>query len=227
MLLNQDFWRGAVYNDSEWTPHNFSVADMEFATGVNPGRVNGAEADLGRFYAKGGKIISYHGRSDQTVTSKLSMEYYSRVHEALDITVDDMHSFYRLFFIPGMRHCSGGLGASAMGQSYPLNVDKLNPRENLLLALVDWVENANGPPFVVGSKYAGDDVAQPAVAQRSKSFIATGTQRVIKHRPDLSTQNIASTRMKADGMALATRLLLGAGGAFYQVILFERMGLSR
>lgn len=146
---------------------------MEFATKVNPGGVNAAEADLGEFHAKGGKILSYHGRSDQTVTSKLTMEYYSRVQEALDITVDDMHSFYRLFFIPGMEHCSGGKGAFSLGQSYPIDEAKLNPRENLLLALVDCVENYNAPPFVVGSKYANDDVAQPVIAQRSKSCIAT------------------------------------------------------
>ncbi|KAJ3531397.1 hypothetical protein NM208_g8891 [Fusarium decemcellulare] len=163
----QDFWRGAVMNDSSWTPHNFTEADMDFAIQVNPGGVNAAEADLGEFYKRGGKIISFHGRNDQTVTSRLSMEYYTRVQGTLNVSVEKMHSFYRLFFIPGMRHCSGGLGAFNIGQSYPLDKTKSNPSENALLALVDWVEHQREPKVLTGTRYAQNDVAQQVIAQRS------------------------------------------------------------
>lgn len=166
---------------------------------MNPGGVNAAEADLSGFHAKGGKILSYHGRNDQMVTSKLSMEYYSRVQGALNLTEEDMHSFDRLFFIPGMQHCSGGSGAYHLGQSYPLDADRLNPRENMLLALVDWVENANAPSSVVGSTYTDDDVAQPVVAQRSKSYIPSC--HYSKYPSDRAiTQHIVTILTKASGM---------------------------
>ncbi|KAF5558884.1 feruloyl esterase B-2 [Fusarium phyllophilum] len=74
----QDFWRGAVYNDSTWTPHNFTVKDMDFAVKLNTGGVNAAEGELQKFYAKGGNIISYHGQADQTITPKLPLSITPR-----------------------------------------------------------------------------------------------------------------------------------------------------
>ncbi|KIL87117.1 hypothetical protein FAVG1_09671 [Fusarium avenaceum] len=149
----QDFWRGAVYNDSTWTPNNFTVKDMDFAVKLNPGGVNAAEADLEKFYAKGGKIISYHGQADETITPKLLAEHYAKIQSNLNVTLDDMHSFYRHFFVPGMYHCGGGPGAVDFGQVYPMDEDRLNPKENVLLALAEWVEGDKEPKTIVGAKY--------------------------------------------------------------------------
>ncbi|RGP77808.1 feruloyl esterase b-2 [Fusarium longipes] len=149
----QDFWRGAVYNDSTWTPHNFTVKDMDFAVKLNPGGVNAADGKLDAFYAKGGKIISYHGQADQTITPKLLAEYYAKVQSNLNATLEDMHSFYRHFFIPGMYHCSGGPGAFDVGQVYPMDEDRFNGKENVLLALTKWVEDGQEPATLVGAKY--------------------------------------------------------------------------
>jgi feruloyl esterase len=44
--------------------------------------------------------------------------------------------FYRLFLIPGMFHCSGGVGCGA--------VDWLAP-------VVDWVENGTPPEKLIGA----------------------------------------------------------------------------
>ncbi|KAJ7052341.1 Tannase/feruloyl esterase [Mycena amicta] len=69
-------------------------------------------------------------------------------------TLDD---FYRLFLIPGMGHCSGGLGAPAFGQGTTANSNLVNTSShNALLALVDWVEGgvAAAPQTIVGT--AGD-----------------------------------------------------------------------
>ncbi|KAK2925987.1 Tannase/feruloyl esterase [Fusarium oxysporum f. sp. vasinfectum] len=162
----QDFWRGAVYNDSTWTPHNFTVKDMDFAVKLNPGGVNAAEGDLQKFYAKGGKIISYHGQADQTITPKLPAEYYAKVQANLNATLGDMHSFYRLFFVPGMYHCSGGPGAFDIGQVYPLKKDRLTAQENVLLALTKWVEEDQEPETMVGAKFSSSETPGKATAQR-------------------------------------------------------------
>ncbi|KAM0547218.1 hypothetical protein ACHAPJ_010480 [Fusarium lateritium] len=162
----QDFWRGAVVNDSSWTPHNFTEKDMDLAIKLNPGGVNAAEADLAKFYSKGGKIISYHGQADQTITPKLIAEYYTKVQSNLNATLEHMHSFYRQFFVPGMYHCSGGPGAVDFGQAYPMDENRLNSKENVLLALAKWVEDDKEPETLVGAKYASGSTSKQAVAYR-------------------------------------------------------------
>ncbi|KAF5693604.1 feruloyl esterase B precursor [Fusarium denticulatum] len=162
----QDFWHGAVYNDSSWTPHNFTAKDMDFAIKLNPGGVNAAEGELQTFYAKGGKIISYHGQADQTITPKLPAEYYAKVQANLNAALEDMHSFYRLFFVPGMYHCSGGPGAFDIGQVYPLKKDRLTVKENVLLALTKWVEEDQEPETIVGAKFGSSEAPGKATAQR-------------------------------------------------------------
>ncbi|KAI1381288.1 tannase and feruloyl esterase [Hypoxylon crocopeplum] len=165
----QDFWRGAVYNNSCWTPEHFSESDMDFALKVNPGQVNAGETDLSKLYHGGGKIISYHGRNDETVTSALSERFFVAVQSTLDLSLEDIHSFYRLFFIPGMHHCSGGLGAWSIGnaQKYPYDQALLDPKHNALMALVEWVENDVVPETLVGTKYEGDLIGGKITAQRT------------------------------------------------------------
>ncbi|CCT75812.1 related to feruloyl esterase B precursor [Fusarium fujikuroi IMI 58289] len=162
----QDFWRGAVYNDSTWTPHNFTVKDMDFAIKLNPGGVNAAEGELQKFYAKGGKIISYHGQADQTITPKLPAEYYAKVQANINATLENMHSFYRLFFVPGMYHCSGGPGAFDIGQVYPLKKDRLTAEENVLLALTKWVEEDQEPETIIGARFGSSGTPDKAKVQR-------------------------------------------------------------
>ncbi|KAF5635901.1 feruloyl esterase B-2 [Fusarium sp. NRRL 52700] len=146
-----------VYNDYTWTPHNFSIKDMDFAIKLNPRGVNAAEGDLEKFYTKGGKIISYHDQADQTVTPKLSAEYYAKVQANLNATLDDMQSFYRLFFVPGMYHCSGCPGTFDIGQVYPLKKGRLNAKENVLLALTKWVEEDQEPETMAGAKFGNSE----------------------------------------------------------------------
>ncbi|XXG97481.1 hypothetical protein Hte_003784 [Hypoxylon texense] len=165
----QDFWRGTIYNDSSWTPEKFSEHDMDFAVRVNPGQVNGGEKDLTSFYRKGGKIISYHGRNDETVTSALSEQFFTGVQSALNLSLEDIHGFYRLFFLPGMHHCSGGLGAWSIGnvQKYPFDHALLDSKHNALIALIDWVENGTAPDTLIGTKYENDLIGSNITAQRT------------------------------------------------------------
>ncbi|KAI0843645.1 tannase and feruloyl esterase [Hypoxylon sp. FL0890] len=165
----QDFWRGAVYNDSNWTPNEFSESDMDFAMKVNPGQVNAGETDLSSFHRRGGKIISYHGRNDETVTSALSEQFFVGVQSSLNLTLQEIHDFYRLFFLPGMHHCSGGLGAWSLGnaQKYPYDKALLDSKHNALIALVEWVENGRAPETLVGTKYENDVIGGNVTAQRT------------------------------------------------------------
>lgn len=68
--------------------------------------------------------------------------------------------FYRLFLIPGMEHCWGGPGAFRFGQAasaVPLPMDTSASRkpDNILLALVDWVERGRAPVTITGQNEDG------------------------------------------------------------------------
>lgn len=166
-IILEDFFRGAVYNSSTWTPPNFSVEDMDFAVDVNPGQVNTDGTDLSAFRAKGGKLIAYHGRNDETVTSALSAWHFSGVQATLNASLAKMHYFYRLFYVPGMHHCSGGPGAWNIGQTWPLAEQLRDGKHNILLALVEWVEEGRRPDSVVGTKFDNDEVENGIEKQRA------------------------------------------------------------
>ncbi|KAI1846247.1 hypothetical protein JX266_007772 [Neoarthrinium moseri] len=167
----RDYFRGIVYNDSNWSDLNLSIADVEYASSLDVGLTNTpiSKAHLGEFKEAGGKIISYHGRWDPTVPSELTEWYYSGAQANMNASLDDMHDFYRIFFIPGMSHCSTGPGAWDIGQGSPLDPDMLDAEHNAYLALVNWVEQGQAPDLLVGTKYENDDVASRNIlAQRSK-----------------------------------------------------------
>ncbi|KAH7304709.1 Tannase/feruloyl esterase [Stachybotrys elegans] len=161
-----DFWRGAVYNDSNWSSLNWDDSQMDFAVHLNPGGVGFKDPDFTQYHARGGKILAYHGRSDQTVTSKLSSEYFAEIQAALNFSTEEMHSFYNLFFIPGHEHCRNGPGAWNFGQAGVVDPDRLDPVNNALMALTEWVEKGSPPTVLVGAKYVNDDHTQGIEAER-------------------------------------------------------------
>jgi hypothetical protein len=97
--------------------------------------INAANADLRPLKKRGGKIIHYHGWADPMVTALMSVDYYESVIEK--IGVSETKDFYRMFMIPGMFHCSGGVGCGT--------VDWLTP-------IVDWVEKGVAPEKLVGAR---------------------------------------------------------------------------
>jgi feruloyl esterase len=180
---------------------------MDFAIDLNPGGVAFYDPDLSEFHANGGKIIAYHGRSDQTITSILASEYFTNIQAALDLSVDEMLSFYRLFLIPGHTHCRGGVGAWNVGQAFPLDEQTLDVAHNALLALVEWVEEGRKPDELVGTKYTDDDVTKPVLTQRSKSsqlgdcIQANTSQRIVHIRIKVSGMEREIRRRRLAGRA--------------------------
>jgi feruloyl esterase len=162
--LVDDFWRGAVYNTTTFSSLNFTTADMDFAVKLNPGGINtagGLSHDVSAYHARGGKLLAYHGRADPTVTSALASRTFQRTGEALNLTLDEMHNFFRLFYIPGMGHCAGGTGQWSIGQpgvDRPTGAQFNDTQNNVLLAMVDWVESGRAPASLIGTKFANDQL---------------------------------------------------------------------
>jgi hypothetical protein len=99
--------------------------------------LDATDPDLSRFNARGGKIVSYFGWADNALNPLMGVEYYESVMQKMGPSTT---GFYRMFMVPGMFHCGGGIGVSTF--------DALTP-------LVDWVEKGAAPPLIVGSRMVG------------------------------------------------------------------------
>ncbi|MBB5774015.1 DUF6351 family protein [Nonomuraea jabiensis] len=89
------------------------------------------DPDLSAFRRSGGKLLTWHGQSDQLIPALGTVNYRERVEAAMGGArrVDD---FYRLFLAPGVAHCGGAAGTG------PVPTDALG-------ALTAWVEQGKAP----------------------------------------------------------------------------------
>jgi feruloyl esterase len=69
--------------------------------------INAVNPDLSAFKARGGKLILYHGWNDTAISAGNSVNYYNSVLAKMGRNQDN---WIRLFMVPGMGHCQGGVG---------------------------------------------------------------------------------------------------------------------
>lgn len=148
------WYRYVVFGDADWDPTTWVPENAKTALDQNPFNIQTFDADLSAFKNSGGKLLSYHGTVDPIITSDDSKLYYRSVAANMSLSPTDLDEFYRFFGIGGMGHCGSGDGAVYIGQSEDTYLAS-EPENNLLLALVDWVENGNAPDYVRGA--ASDD----------------------------------------------------------------------
>ncbi|KAJ4116117.1 hypothetical protein NW768_011089 [Fusarium equiseti] len=84
------------------------------------------EIDLRDFRDAGGKMITYHGLADQSISPAGTLQYYNQVKDF----VGNVTTFYKYYRVPALGHCWGGNG----GQP-----------EALFDQLRAWVENGTEP----------------------------------------------------------------------------------
>lgn len=96
--------------------------------------------DFSRFKQAGGKLIFYHGWSDGGLSANASVELYESIERTMggrSATQD----FMRLFMVPDMDHCGGGVGPNAI--DYLDYLDK-------------WVVQGKAPDMMLGEHYTSD-----------------------------------------------------------------------
>ena len=91
--------------------------------------------DLTRLKKRGGKIIHYHGWADALVNPQVSLDYYEAVLKKLGQR--QTQEFYKLYLIPGMFHCAGGVGCD---------------RADWFTPLLAWVEKGSAPGVIAGAR---------------------------------------------------------------------------
>jgi hypothetical protein len=97
-------------------------------------------ADLRRFRDAGGKLILWQGFADPAAGAYGLPDYYERVGRIAG-GLEPERGFARMFLIPGVYHCSGG---------------DVPYEEDLLGALVNWVEAGKAPDQVMASAVLKD-----------------------------------------------------------------------
>lgn len=53
-----------ILNGTDYDFSNYSIADVVRIQAADPGQISTFSGDLTSFHARGGKIISFHGRQD-------------------------------------------------------------------------------------------------------------------------------------------------------------------
>jgi feruloyl esterase len=127
--------------------------------------------DIQEFTKRGGKMLVYQGYADWGITYLDTLEYYNSLitaYTAAGQTAADgqaaVNNFWRMFFVPGMGHCSGGALGDSFNTQSALNLlqasgatsqgpgtDTFDP----MPSLVNWVENKNPPTSIVASHLTG------------------------------------------------------------------------
>jgi feruloyl esterase len=133
--LQMDTFRYLGHQDPNWDWKTFDLDKDIALANKNAGFINATETDLGKFKARGGKLLLYHGWADPAIPAENTVNYYQSVLARMGKGQDD---WLRLYMVPGMGHCGGGTG--------PNQVDWFGTLEK-------WKEG-NVTPAVTGSNAA-------------------------------------------------------------------------
>jgi len=96
--------------------------------------LDATDPDLTAFRRRGGKLLMYFGWADPQLNPRMGLEYYQDVVAKMGPSTPE---FARLFMVPGMFHCGGGIGTSTFDSATPL---------------VNWVEKGEPPAAIPAAR---------------------------------------------------------------------------
>jgi feruloyl esterase len=98
--------------------------------------------DLAQFRKRGGKLLVTYGWADPILQPMAGVNYYE---QAVAKNGPSTPEFFRLFMVPGMSHCGGGIGPD---------------RHDPVTAMIDWVEKGKAPDSMVARRVVDNQVAR-------------------------------------------------------------------
>ncbi len=104
--------------------------------------LDATDPDLSAFRKHGGKLLMYFGWADPQLNAKMGVEYYEQVVDKMGPSTDE---FFRLFMVPGMFHCGGGVGTSQF---------------DMTTAVLKWVEAGTAPVRIEASRVTAGKVVR-------------------------------------------------------------------
>ena len=137
------------------TNSKYTESAMSFMTPPNP-------TSLSAFKSRG-KLMVYHGGGDPVFSANDTIRWYNELSAANTNASD----FARLFLVPGMGHCGGGVATDQF---------------DMFSSLVQWVESATPPDSVIASARGGANTDVPASwsPTRSRPLCAYPKRAVLK-----------------------------------------------
>ena len=159
-IFGLSYYRDMVFERPAW-----DIRSMDFDRDVRVSDekvapiIDATNPDLRSFRARGGKLLQYHGWADAAIAAPTSIDYYEAVRSFLSAAPDPRSSsksvqdFYRLFMVPGMEHCSQGVGPVRFGTDAEFDgtPGSTDPERDIFSALERWVEQGIAPDQLIGS----------------------------------------------------------------------------
>jgi feruloyl esterase len=134
--MYNDLLRFIVMKDPNWDYRTLDVSQqLALARKADNGVLSATSTELTPFVSRGGKLLIYHGWSDQNIPPRESVNYYNGVVKT--IGKEKATDAVRLFMVPGMGHCGGGDGPNEF---------------DMLAVLEQWREQGQSPAQIPASQ---------------------------------------------------------------------------
>jgi len=131
-----DSFTYVVYKNPQWDWHTMNLdSDVTQIEKTYASLIDATDPNMKAFFAHKGKLLLYHGWSDQAIAPLNTVNYYSSVVKNLGGEAKASNDV-RLFMVPAMAHCGGGEG--------PNTFDRV-------AAIQQWVEQGKAPETMIAS----------------------------------------------------------------------------
>jgi feruloyl esterase len=136
--IPNSYWKYVIFKDPNWDYKTLNFdSDVSRADRIDNGSLDATDPNLKAFFARGGKLLHYHGWADPALSPLNSVNYYKSVLDRIG-NASKVRDSYRLFMVPGMVHCRNP------GSEGPNNFDMIS-------AIEQWVEKGKAPDQIIAS----------------------------------------------------------------------------